>query len=35
MNATESVEKVHIAAARVMGASRFDLLRRVLRYQYL
>ena len=29
MNATESVEKVHISAARVMGASRFQLLRRV------
>lgn len=29
MNATESVQKVHIAAARVMGASRLDLLRRV------
>ena len=29
MNATESVQKVHIAAARVMGASRWDLLKRV------
>ena len=29
MNATESVEKVHISAARVMGASRSQLLRRV------
>ncbi|NLD54482.1 MAG: ABC transporter permease [Burkholderiaceae bacterium] len=29
MNATESVEKVHVSAARVMGASRGDLLRRV------
>jgi len=29
MNATESVEKVHVSAARVMGASRLDLLRRV------
>ncbi|TCS32732.1 NitT/TauT family transport system permease protein [Paucimonas lemoignei] len=29
MNATESVQKVHVAAARVMGASRWDLLRRV------
>lgn len=29
MNATESVEKVHISAARVMGASRFQLLHRV------
>lgn len=29
MNATESVQKVHISAARVMGASRADLLRRV------
>lgn len=29
MNATESVQKVHVAAARVMGASRLDLLRRV------
>lgn len=29
MNATESVEKVHISAARVMGASRLQLLRRV------
>ncbi|MES2536103.1 MAG: ABC transporter permease subunit [Pseudomonadota bacterium] len=29
MNATESVQRVHVAAARVMGASRWDLLRRV------
>jgi NitT/TauT family transport system permease protein len=29
MNATESVQRVHIAAARVMGATRWDLLRRV------
>lgn len=29
MNATESVERVHIAAARVMGASRYQLLKRV------
>jgi NitT/TauT family transport system permease protein len=29
MNATESVQKVHVSAARVMGASRWDLLRRV------
>ncbi|HCE08149.1 MAG TPA: ABC transporter permease [Oxalobacteraceae bacterium] len=29
MNATESVQKVHISAARVMGASRWDLLKRV------
>ncbi|MEC9484002.1 MAG: ABC transporter permease [Halomonas sp.] len=29
MNATESVEKVHISAARVMGASRTQMLRRV------
>lgn len=29
MNATESVEKVHVSAARVMGASRIDLLKRV------
>lgn len=29
MNATESVQKVHVAAARVMGASRWDMLRRV------
>ncbi|KMQ76852.1 ABC transporter permease [Marinobacter subterrani] len=29
MNATESVEKVHISAARVMGASKFQMLRRV------
>ncbi len=29
MNATEGVQKVHIAAARVMGASRWDMLRRV------
>ncbi|HET8850033.1 MAG TPA: ABC transporter permease subunit [Marinobacter sp.] len=29
MNATESVDKVHIAAARVMGASKTQMLRRV------
>ena len=29
MNATESVQKVHVSAARVMGASRLDLIRRV------
>ncbi len=29
MNATESVQHVHVSAARVMGASRWDLLRRV------
>jgi NitT/TauT family transport system permease protein len=29
MNATESVEQVHISAARVMGASRLQLLHRV------
>ncbi len=29
MNATESVQKVHISAARVMGASRWGLVRRV------
>ena len=29
MNATESVQKVHVSAARVMGASRLALLRRV------
>lgn len=29
MNATESVQKVHVSAARVMGASRLDMLRRV------
>ncbi len=29
MNATESVQKVHVSAARVMGASRLDLLKRV------
>ena len=29
MNATESVEKVHIAAARVMGASKLQMLKRV------
>ncbi|MGQ9425262.1 ABC transporter permease [Gilvimarinus sp. F26214L] len=29
MNATESVQKVHVSAARVMGASRAALLRRV------
>ncbi len=31
MNATESVQKVHVSAARVMGASRRDM----LRYVYL
>lgn len=29
MNATESVQEVHVAAARVMGASRFNMLKRV------
>ncbi|HDY84992.1 hypothetical protein LCGC14_0982550 [marine sediment metagenome] len=29
MNATENVERVHISAARVMGASRFQMLKRV------
>ncbi len=29
MNATESVQRVHVAAARVMGASPADMLRRV------
>jgi NitT/TauT family transport system permease protein len=29
MNATESVQHVHVSAARVMGASRWDLLKRV------
>ncbi len=29
MNATESVQKVHISAARVMGATRWTLIRRV------
>ncbi|MGO1692935.1 MAG: ABC transporter permease [Marinobacter sp.] len=29
MNATESVEKVHISAARVMGASKIQMLKRV------
>jgi NitT/TauT family transport system permease protein len=29
MNATESVQKVHVSAARVMGATRWDMLRRV------
>lgn len=29
MNATESVQQVHVSAARVMGASRWDLLKRV------
>jgi NitT/TauT family transport system permease protein len=29
MNATESVQKVHVSAALVMGASRMDMLRRV------
>lgn len=29
MNATESVQKVHVSAARVMGARRGDMLRRV------
>lgn len=29
MNATESVQQVHVSAARVMGASRWDLIKRV------
>lgn len=29
MNATESVQEVHVSAARVMGASNFDMLKRV------
>lgn len=29
MNATESVQQVHVSAARVMGATRSDMLRRV------
>lgn len=29
MNATENVQKVHVSAARVMGASQWDMLRRV------
>ena len=29
MNATESVQKVHVSAARVMGASHWDMLKRV------
>lgn len=29
MNATESVQAVHVSAARVMGASRWDMVRRV------
>jgi NitT/TauT family transport system permease protein len=29
MNATESVQKVHVSAARVMGASQWDMLKRV------
>src|SRR5690606_31008688 len=29
MNATESVLQVHVSAARVMGASRLDMLKRV------
>ncbi len=29
MNATESVQRVHVSAARVMGASHWDMLRRV------
>lgn len=29
MNATESVQKVHVSAALVMGASRWDMVRRV------
>jgi NitT/TauT family transport system permease protein len=29
MNATESVQRVHVSAARVMGASYWDMLRRV------
>ncbi|MDY7546966.1 ABC transporter permease [Glaciimonas sp. GNP009] len=29
MNATESVQQVHVSAARVMGANRWDMLKRV------
>ncbi len=29
MNASESVQKVHVSAARVMGANRWDMVRRV------
>jgi NitT/TauT family transport system permease protein len=29
MNATESVQQVHVSAARVMGATRWDMLKRV------
>jgi NitT/TauT family transport system permease protein len=29
MNATESVQQVHVSAARVMGATRWDLIKRV------
>jgi NitT/TauT family transport system permease protein len=29
MNATENVQRVHVSAARVMGASRWDMLKRV------
>lgn len=29
MNATESVQQVHVAAARVMGASRWEMIKRV------
>ncbi|OGB26798.1 MAG: ABC transporter permease [Burkholderiales bacterium RIFCSPLOWO2_02_FULL_57_36] len=29
MNATENVQQVHVSAARVMGATRWDMLRRV------
>ena len=29
MNATESVQQVHVSAARVMGASRWDMIKRV------
>ena len=29
MNATESVQKVHVSAARVMGASQWDMLRHI------
>jgi NitT/TauT family transport system permease protein len=29
MNATESVQQVHVSAARAMGASRLSMLRRV------
>lgn len=29
MNATESVQQVHVSAARVMGANRWDMIRRV------